>query len=363
MLSRITSCLLVGVLPAIAHAQSDVRIAPEPLCKRCSVDLELVATLGSVDGPGALSGPIASIAVDSKGRFYVADYLQSYQILVYEPNGDFLGTIGRRGDGPGEYRHVVSVHIGDGDTLHIFDRMAHRYTVLGPDWNVVRTRLFPGAVMEATSTSKGEIVVSAQIRTPDRIGLPLHRFAGAGDSLISFGSENPVVRPDMRYLETRRIAPSRDGGVWSAHEAQYHIERWGLDGKKKAGLYREVDWFPPYPKRLPLSPDNEPYPMLSDIHEDRAGRLWVAVWVPDTNWKAGLGEKVNGPEGPYYRIVDHSRLLDTMFEVIDPRTGRLVMSQRLPQMVIAFLNDETIAGYRTDDDGIPFIDIWRVRIK
>ncbi|MFS8636691.1 MAG: 6-bladed beta-propeller [Gemmatimonadota bacterium] len=341
-----------------------MRIAPEPVCERCSIDLELVATLGSVDGPGALSGPVASIAVDSKGRYYVADHLQNYQILVYEPNGKFRGIIGRRGEGPGEYRNIASVHIGPGDTLHVFDGGTRRYTVLGPDWSVVRMRPFPGSVIEAASTSSGEIVVSARIMTPDRIGHPLHRFAGVRDSVVSFGSENPVTPADMRslYQQERRIAPSRDGSVWSAYKAQYLIERWGLDGMKKSGFYRVVDWFPPFPEEHPISPENEPYPALGEIHEDRAGRLWVAVWVADTNWKAGIGKMENGPEGSYY-IADHSRLLDTMLEVIDPRTGRLVMSQRVPQFVVAFLSDEMIASYRADDDGVPFIDIWRMRIR
>src|SRR5690606_17178959 len=160
MWSRAVACLLVGTLPAIGYAQGDMRIAPEPVCERCSIDLELVATLGSVDGPGALSGPVASIAVDSKGRYYVADHLQNYQILVYEPNGKFRGIIGRRGEGPGEYRNIASVHIGPGDTLHVFDGGTRRYTVLGPDWSVVRMRPFPGSVIEAASTSSGEIVVS-----------------------------------------------------------------------------------------------------------------------------------------------------------------------------------------------------------
>ncbi|HEX7052018.1 MAG TPA: 6-bladed beta-propeller [Longimicrobiales bacterium] len=357
--------LFLFMLAAFAKksdAQDNVVIPPGPICGRCVLKLQHMATLGSRDGPGALSGQIASIARDSGGRIYVVDYLRDSEIIVYDRSGRFVRTIGREGHGPGEYTSIGSLHITVDDTIHVFDFGNARHTILSPDGAFVRSHVFPGLVTQSTTTRSGVTVVGARIGTPERFGLPLHALLADGDSIISFGSESPVVRPDMRYLQERRISPSDGDRVWSAYESQYLIELWDVSGTKVKGFYRSVDWFPPYPVHHTITPDNAPYPVLAAIREGGGGRLWVATSVADLDWRDALGELTEGPEGPYYPVEDYSRLLDTMIEIIDPASGRLVLSQRISQMVVAILNGDTVVSYRTDVDGVPFLDVWGVSV-
>ena len=72
MIARVLSSLwLVAVSAAIARAQAPapVRVPDAPTCPRCTIAATVVATLGTVDGPGALSGRPYVIA-DGRGRYW-----------------------------------------------------------------------------------------------------------------------------------------------------------------------------------------------------------------------------------------------------------------------------------------------------
>lgn len=60
--------------------------------------------IGALDGPPEITfGGIASLAVDPAGRIHVVD-AQAKTVRVFAPNGAYLRSIGREGQGPGELR-------------------------------------------------------------------------------------------------------------------------------------------------------------------------------------------------------------------------------------------------------------------
>jgi len=65
-------------------------------------------------------GRINSVVADREGNLYIADVLRD-EVLVFSQNGDFLRTIGRQGQGPGEFRNPQSLALL-GDTLAVSDR-------------------------------------------------------------------------------------------------------------------------------------------------------------------------------------------------------------------------------------------------
>ena len=71
--------------------------------------------IGDRDDPELGFTRIGAMAVDRDGNVYVWD-IQSYHIRVFAPDGRRLRTIGRRGEGPGEFRATGSVGV-KGDTM------------------------------------------------------------------------------------------------------------------------------------------------------------------------------------------------------------------------------------------------------
>jgi hypothetical protein len=89
--------------------------------------------------------------------------------------------------------------------------------------------------------------------------------------------------------------------------------------------------------------------------------LWTFARVADSNWADAL-ETVKDPYGrPRVGVPQGSQsdFYDSIIEVIDPATGRLLASTRIGAALYALLPGNYAASYREDEGGNPFIDIWR----
>jgi len=72
------------------------------------------------------------------GSIAVADH-GSCEVRLFSITGEFLRAVGRRGEGPGEFERLTSIHRIRGDSLVALDYWLRRITVLGPDLSVGRT--------------------------------------------------------------------------------------------------------------------------------------------------------------------------------------------------------------------------------
>ncbi len=88
-----------------------------------SVQLEAskAKVYGAADGPGALTAAF-DVAVSPQGRILVSEPSLA-EIAVFDAQGAFLQTIGRRGEGPGEFQTPGAIRF-KGDTLTVLDFMS-----------------------------------------------------------------------------------------------------------------------------------------------------------------------------------------------------------------------------------------------
>jgi hypothetical protein len=65
---------------------------------------------------------VRDIAVDPRGNIYVDD-MSNGRVQVFDPRGAFLRTIGRPGQGPGEFEYPTLIRFGGRDEyIHVMDR-------------------------------------------------------------------------------------------------------------------------------------------------------------------------------------------------------------------------------------------------
>ena len=64
--------------------------------------------IGSLDDTCEAFGRVMSLAVDGDGLIYVADS-QASDIRVFSPRGECVRTIGRSGEGPGEFSLLAGI--------------------------------------------------------------------------------------------------------------------------------------------------------------------------------------------------------------------------------------------------------------
>lgn len=338
---RLQSSLLPLAGPPIA-ARAQVTVLPDPGCASCRISVQRVLVFGDTAGPGELPPEIRSVRSDGRDRFLVAGYVPEPPLL-YDGTGRFLARVGSKGEGPGEVRAPVLAAL-TADTAWILDGLNARVTAfaVAPEVRVVRSWRTPGMarVLAATRTVDGAIVANIFGSTRSDFGIPLMRLTPDGTRQPMGEIRTALTRAQARWL-MRAIAPSRRGGVWAAHYDQYHIERFDSAGQVATALRREVPWFPQGDGTVPIpTPDAPPKPTTFAILEDEAGLLWVMTAVADPRYREGLRprQRVHSSDQAAWAMADYDRYFDTMVDVIDPDTGRLVVSQRVDQSLMFALH-------------------------
>jgi hypothetical protein len=249
----------------------------------------------------------------------------------------------------------VAVAFGPGDTLNVFD--------LG---NGKRSELIPGAREARSSRYVGggaivRVLRNNQLLVAFASASRFHIFDRDGNVVRSFGApETP--RPGLR-ASTSFISNELDGRFWSVVGKSYSLEEWSIDGRLLSRMRREASWLAP---EIPISDGSlgsVPTAFVSDLRVDRQGRLWIVVNVPSATWRSGLG-KVDTARGfSSYPQRDFSRLYDTLIEVIDLKSRRLLVSTRAKGYFRWIVSDTHLASLREGEYGGPLVDLWEVQVN
>jgi hypothetical protein len=89
-----------------------------------------------IDGNAADLVPIQWIAVNGAGTVAVGQP-QDHLVKFFNSGGRLLGAVGRSGRGPGEFSFLTRAG-WTGDTLWVYDGVQRRFTLIGPDRDVLR---------------------------------------------------------------------------------------------------------------------------------------------------------------------------------------------------------------------------------
>lgn len=330
-------------------------------CTHCDMRPELVVELGTEDGPGALGEP-SHVVQRVNGQWAVTDFQGRGQVWIFAADGSFVRTIGRKGQGPGEYELPLWLHVLPGDSLEVVDFENLRITTLAPDLSVARTRRLGPAGLMIAFLPDGSHVLSVSIPSAMSIGLPLHLISREGRILRSFGAKPPVEEVRNQSRMRRALAPAGAHAVWSAELLRYVIEKWDVQGNRLQRMERKASWFPPQTHYgVRADPSIAPAPGLLYVHTDARGRVWTAANVPDPDWESAF---VNGTD-PYGRVArlvkDLNKYYDSIVEVIDPVSMQVVGRARFDESAHPFAGDGLYVTHETRGRGWPVVAVWRLR--
>jgi hypothetical protein len=319
-------------------------------CQECEIRLLPIATIGESNEHDSLIVKESHFAMDSHGRFYVAPTGRAGQVIIFDRNANLVDVLGVRGDGIGSFEQISRLVVGPGDTVHIFDPGNMQFTVLSPEHEVVRVAPLIGSPYDVIVYANGHAVFQTLVWSAELAGLPNHLVNERGQVLLSFGASTGNFDGRDVMARFRAIAKADSGQVWSAYHNRYDVELWDPEGQIMSRLVRRPSWFIPWHQYEPLRPT------LRSIRQDEQGLLWVLITVPDST--------------AVRRVRDHDTITpvsawddqwDTVIEVINPRTGALIASTRLPTLVTRFVGD-VVYSHRQKGDGTLVLDIWRAHL-
>ena len=362
---RLPGVALSVLLPALVVAQPPTRIeiAPQPTCRDCRIELTKVATLGNPRDSALLTTRSTPVR-DSRGRYYAWSANRA-QVAVYDSSGAFIGTIGRPGEGPGEFAFPGGrILVGAGDSLRFFQGRA--FQVWSPQYRYVRVHPAPGPTLNSPLLlADGRMVFPTWITSGSGVGQPLHLLSPDGALLKSFGSTQPLDQRACPECYSRALSASREAGtVWSALTRAYEIEKWTLDGRLALTIVNpRSPWLPSQLSdnlRVGKRDPDGRTAFITAIREDDDGLIWV---LGSTGKAAPVDPDRRGirvvPERPIEEVNASSKQI---LDVIDPVRRTIVASRTIEGTRYSPIARDLLYSTRDDADGYVYIDIWRVRL-
>lgn len=307
-----------------------------------------IVSIGAVDGPEEyLFDRIRGVLRLPDGRIVVVNG-GSAEIRFFASDGTYLSSTGGSGDGPGEFRGVLSAALV-GDSLLVYDGGLNRLSVLNLDGEFLTSRqlasngdpVHPNRMyaLEGPIPGRG-YVFTLFSRAADMRPAPVLYWESGATLLYSYNGtlEGEIGWPSgSDMFSTPERAGTPEFGAWTAtdlyqgrlhigHGRPYEVAVFGPEGTLErlirrveapqtiaAAIPRLLEWAgeqgaPPealldFRRRLETEPQVEIMPFYSDLVLDTLGNLWVERYRP--RWTTGPHAwEVFDPEGRWLGRID-----------------------------------------------------------
>jgi hypothetical protein len=316
---------------------------------------------------------VSELAVDSRGMIYVPDPLR-HRVLVLSPAGAVQRQVGRRGQGPGEFRMIRGVQVLPGDSLLVYDPELGRISVYAPDALVpaytvsLAGKLSSGAPFTLRRTSDNNALL-AVLR-------PGFAFGSGGqpaprrERVVVLELDGTERRELLEYPAASRLVAAssvmqhpfgRDGFVRLDSRDRAHFA-WGdtlavtsytLDGKR-VGSFRHGH-APPAVTRQDVaaalsSLDSRTRTTFERVLADSTPERWPAVRGMIVDNRDRLWLALGGPVGSA-----------TEWASFSAEDGEYLGSLHIPSGsdALAIRNDAVYAS-RVDQDDVPSVVVYRI---
>jgi hypothetical protein len=345
--------------------------------------------IGSADGadPYLFHNAMGVLKL-SDGRIAVAD-MGSSQVRFYDSKGKHLKTIGRAGDGPGEFRQIAGLRRMNGDSILVIEfERASVTTADGKHVRVVRFPSIPSVAFarpsvwfsDASNISMdwpqgarrtGTWLDSVHTFLVDRNGAmvrPLGTFPA-----VTYAFKDEVAMP-IQFAPMLSIT-SGTNEFFVAYPETYRINGYGLDGKPTRVISRawqpvpvtaadikqygdgfvntlseggssSPQWRAFRQKRLDQTTFAKQMPAFGSMRTDTEGNLWVQEGRPIIN-KTGDGFSTVSTD-------------PTRFDVFTPAGAWLGSVQTPPRFRVMDIGKDYIAGLYVGDEDIETIRFYRL---
>ncbi len=191
----------------------------------------------------SLSTCLRTWLLDAQGRLYVLD-TGNHRVQVFGPDGKYIKTIGRQGQGPGEFFMPNAMDFDANGNLYICESQAARIQAISPDGKIGKTlKLTEGAVGDTHILKQGGFVMTAgmgggmirmQMGGPqEAVAAPLLRVLDAeGKTLREFGKAADFGDFLVNRM-ANQVLTAVDGAddIYVVFPYQNRIEKYSADGQ------------------------------------------------------------------------------------------------------------------------------------
>ena len=203
--------------------------------------LEPKVTIASDDtqGAGVFDPNEYAIRTDSVGRVYVMDR-SGNRIIVFDVDGRYLRSLGRKGGGPGELGFPLAFAVAANGTVSVFDAAKHRLVRFAPDGSILPEKEMGSGFFGGSMYASGDdYLYSYQGRGPSGTTSGVYHVTSTGGSVLVESAD-----PPMKPIELKSCGMSFSGMPpllapsyrWDANRGQLAITR---DAEYDIGIYKQ----------------------------------------------------------------------------------------------------------------------------
>jgi hypothetical protein len=157
------------------------------LKKRIVFEEEL--SIGVAEGDeNYMFGEVIVFNTDKEGNFYVTDW-ESRRIQKYDTDGKYLLTIGREGQGPGEFGNLSEARFDKDGNIYVTDIAHRRISFFDTDGKYLKQTKIPDVFENLYMNSRGYFISSCSKLTDDESGMGWQIIYGLFDGQFKIVSE------------------------------------------------------------------------------------------------------------------------------------------------------------------------------
>lgn len=349
--SRLNVCLAVSALLSIpTTAQAQIALIPErPSCLECRIEASNYLDL-RVD---SLIRGVPQVLMFGTDRL-VAYGLLNNTVTLFDRLGTYLGQFGRRGRGPGEF-NTVRLVAARGERVFVFDsqEMVHEFKA---DRTHVQSFRIQTTTRDVLIGEDLSLLTAGLDYSPDGIGFPLHKYSGTGKLVAHLGSDSAGYNPRQSFRTFRHVTGNGTTRFYAVHVNDPLVEEYDLTRSTHPVMtfIREPYTGKPSTRSPTQDVDTKrPSPHVIDARL-QGQHLWLLVAVADAEWRPRHIKAVS----PSVR----DSIWDTMIEVLDLHSKRVVVRTRIPEFSYGFAGDGIIVTLTEETDGTEIVRLLQARL-
>jgi hypothetical protein len=196
----------------------------DPIYDENMFSLEAELTIGQETGGKEYAfSEIGNVIVDDEGKIYVSDWKESH-VKVFDKNGRYIKTIGRMGQGPGEFDKISGMQIIHKRELAIFDGNSRRMSFFSLEGEFLRslsTDKIPAITLKVDS--KGNLVASTHRLENNQAITELKNYDHNQNYIKTLFTSEPahIFNP---FLPFAHWILDENGSMYFSYNKNYEIE-------------------------------------------------------------------------------------------------------------------------------------------
>lgn len=291
------SCSKEIVYPVKSEIIDGVKVLTNPEYPRDGVvnyRLEEELSIGLEQGDeDYLFNKPQDVQVAEDGTIYVYDWGDTC-IKVYDNQGKHLRTIGREGQGPGEFARYSTFALSPDGKIYIMDTGNFRLSILDGNGAFLNSFRLSGLYFRI-KTDNNNFIYLEKIFQDDVDGkrkMSIYRYNSKGEEVLNYGNFKIVQPIIIRQTKTSvssttsRFAPStvwtvaEDGKLFAGHGGNYQIDVYDPDGKLSFKFGRSFTPIPDksYGGEQGQSKYMSAFVIITHWFFDQDNNLWVEVF-------------------------------------------------------------------------------------